>query len=355
MKKTLVALAALAVVGAASAQSTVSITGKVGAAYQSVDSATGVASRGMNLTNADFKLAAMEDLGGGLRAMASVSYETPVNGGVGAGTFSQGVVRRDTSLALMGQFGTLSFNNTRSTNWLTKAFVAPAELQHGIYDLGAMGIVNRAPVDVLTFQTKSMSGVQGLVQWTDTGHPVFNAGNVDGTPTPAVNVLTLGGTYAQGPLAAGLQYKMHYFSDKDKNAAQAFGGIGRKNRLEAFATYDLGMAKVGVGFDGGNVGTVDNALAPANLNGGGVGQAMVDFNKSSAYSLGVSAPVGAMTVGANWAKRENSNMFETVVKYDLSKRTYVNTSWGRQSQDQGPLNGRDITGHQYRVGMYHTF
>ena len=62
-----------------------------------------------------------------------------------------------------------------------------------------------------------------------------------------------------------------------------------------------------------------------------------------------------MTVGANWAKRENSNMFETVVKYDLSKRTYVNTSWGRQSQDQGPLNGRDITGHQYRVGLYHTF
>jgi predicted porin len=83
---------------------------------------------------------------------------------------------------------------------------------------------------------------------------------------------------------------------------------------------------------------------------------MVDFNKSSAYSLGVSAPVGAMTVGANWAKRENSNMFETVVKYDLSKRTYVNTSWGRQSQDA--LNGAAgaiTTGHQYRVGLYHTF
>jgi predicted porin len=346
MKKTLVALAALAVVGAASAQSTVSITGKVGAAYQSVDSATGVASRGMNLTNADFKLAAMEDLGGGLRAMASVSYETPVTGAVGAGTFSQGVVRRDTSLALMGQFGLLSFNNTRSSNWLTKAFVAPAELQHGIYDLGAMGIVNRSPVDVLTFQTKAMSGVQGLVQWTDTG--------TDGTATPSVNVLTLGGTYAQGPLAAGLQYKMHYFTDAYKNTTQAFGGIGRKNRLEAFATYDLGMAKVGVGFDGGNVGTVDNALAPAALGGGS--QAMVDFNKSSAYSLGVSAPVGAMTVGANWAKRENSNMFETVVKYDLSKRTYVNTSWGRQSQDA--LNGAAgaiTTGHQYRVGLYHTF
>ena len=117
-----------------------------------------------------------------------------------------------------------------------------------------MGIVNRSPVDVLTFQTKAMSGVQGLVQWTDTG--------TDGTATPSVNVLTLGGTYAQGPLAAGLQYKMHYFTDAYKNTTQAFGGIGRKNRLEAFATYDLGMAKVGVGFDGGNVGTVDNDLGP---------------------------------------------------------------------------------------------
>jgi predicted porin len=338
MKKTLVALAALAVVGAASAQSTVSMTGVIGAAYQSVDSAAGTAARGTTLTNADFKLTAMEDLGGGMRAVASASFETPTPGSsTPSGTFGQGVVRRDTSVGLMGEFGTVSFTNTRSGNLLTKGMVAPANLQDIIYD---SNVVTRAAVDAVTYLTKPMNGLQALVQWIDTA--------ADGNTTPAVNVLVLGGTYAQGPLAAGLQYKMHYFTDAAQNAAAPLGGIARKNRLEAFATYDLGMAKVGVGYDGPIIGTIDNVAA--------FGQPAVDFNQSHAYSLGVAAPVGAMTVGANWAKRNTANMFETVVKYDLSKRTWVNTSWGRQSNDA--LNGAAgaiTTGHQYRVGLYHAF
>ncbi|MBK7051453.1 MAG: porin [Rhodoferax sp.] len=74
MKKTIVALAALTAVGGVFAQSSVSITGLVGAAYQSVDNSagTGSAARGLTLTNADIKLTAVEDLGGGLKAIASV-------------------------------------------------------------------------------------------------------------------------------------------------------------------------------------------------------------------------------------------------------------------------------------------
>lgn len=190
MKKTLVALAALAVVGAASAQSTVSMTGVIGAAYQSVDSAAGTAARGTTLTNADFKLTAMEDLGGGMRAVASASFETPTPGSsTPSGTFGQGVVRRDTSVGLMGEFGTVSFTNTRSGNLLTKGMVAPANLQDIIYD---SNVVTRAAVDAVTYLTKPMNGLQALVQWIDTA--------ADGNTTPAVNVLVLGGTYAQGPL-----------------------------------------------------------------------------------------------------------------------------------------------------------
>lgn len=352
MKKTLVALAALAVVGAASAQS-VSMTGVIGAAYQSVDSAFGTAQRGMTLTNADFKLTAMEDLGGGLRAIASASFETPVTGSatntatgaVGStGNFGQGVVRRDTSVALMGSFGTVSFTNSRSTNLLTKGMVAPANLQDGIYD---SNVITRAPVDVLTYQTTSMNGLQGLVQYVESG-PGLTAAGVDGNATPSVSILVLGATYTQGPLAVGAQYKMHYFLDADTNAVAALGGIARKNRLEAFATYDLGPAKIGFGYDGGIVGTVDNAAV--------FGQPAVDFNQASAYSLGVSAPIGAITVGANWAKRDTANMFETVAKYDLSKRTNVNASWGRQSNDaKNNAAGAVTTGHQYRLGLYHNF
>ena len=70
MKKTLVAIAALALVGAASAQSSVNLTGKFAFAYKSANDGQGIATSkasGFEVTDGNVVFAAVEDLGGGLK------------------------------------------------------------------------------------------------------------------------------------------------------------------------------------------------------------------------------------------------------------------------------------------------
>ncbi|MEK9896683.1 MAG: porin, partial [Burkholderiaceae bacterium] len=68
MKKTLIALAALGVVGAASAQ--ITITGQVGFGVQNV---MGTPAAKFDLTDGDINFSGSEDLGGGLSISASTS------------------------------------------------------------------------------------------------------------------------------------------------------------------------------------------------------------------------------------------------------------------------------------------
>lgn len=336
MKKTIVALAALTAVGGVFAQSSVSITGLVGAAYQSVDNSagTGSAARGLTLTNADIKLTAVEDLGGGLKAIASVVFETPAlsagpaPGLPSSGRFGQGLTRSDTTLGLTGSIGTLTFANTRSTHMLTRGMVAPANLQDGIYDTS--GIITRVGVDALTYSIAPISGFTGFIQLVEDSN--------DGNVHAGVFTHVIGVTYANGPMAAGVQFKRSSF-DAPPAYAVAAANIARTSRYEAFATYDLGVAKLGVGYDGSTTGVAYNSTSDAN-----------------AYSLGLSAPVGAITVGFNWAKRDVNSLTEYVVKYDLSKRTSLNASFGKQTFDAAPAaSTTGVNGQQYRVGLYHAF
>lgn len=361
MKKTLVAVAALTLVSGAFAQSTVYLTGLVGAAAQSFDRfndgtgakdpVTGLSAinngnreRGISLTDATIKVGVTEDLGGGLKAAANIQFDSI--GSSSDATFGKGLLRRNTDISLTGGFGQVSFTNTRSGNLLTKGMVAPSNLYLGIYD-GSM-VVNRSPVDALTYGMK-FGDFTGSVQYVEA--------DTDGEWDAKVKVGVLNLGYAKGPIAAGVAVKGYSFRDgQDEKLAAAYGsGIARKNRLEAFATYDFGVAKLGVGYDGKNVGTSDAAplanLANeyASIRTAGTPD-YVRFNNAAAYSVGVSAPIGAFTVGANYAKRDIAKLTEVVAKYDLSKRTNLNASLGRQTANEGTDSG-----NQYRIGMYHSF
>lgn len=337
MKKTLVALAALAVAGGAFAQSTVSLTGLVGAAAQSFDSYHGTRQRGIALTDATIKVGVTEDLGGGLKAAARIELDSV--GSTSDAQFARGLLRRTTDLSLTGGFGRVSFTNTRSGNLLTKGMVAPANLYNGIYD-GSM-VVNRSPVDVLTY---------GMAFGDFTASVQYVEAATDGEWNAHTKVGVLNGGYAKGPLAVGIAAKMYNFRDPGAKDASA-----RDNRLEAFATYDLGMVKLGLGYDGKNVGTSDliYAASPADeyqaIRTKGTSE-YVRFNRAAAWSVGVSAPIGAFTVGANYAKRDIAKLTEVAANYALSKRTSFNASLGRQTANEGTDSG-----NQYRVGMYHSF
>src|SRR5512133_2880357 len=244
MKKTLIALAVLATAGTAFAQSTVSLTGLVGAAAQSFDSFGGSRQRGISLTDATIKVGVVEDLGGGLKAAANVQFDSI--GSTSDATFGKGLLRRNTSVSLTGGFGQVSFTNTRSGNLLTKGMVAPANLYNGIYD-GSL-VVTRSPVDALTYGTK-FGDFTASVQYVEA--------STDGEWNAKTKVGVLNGGYAKGPIAAGVAIKAYSFREDLPLGLER----ARKNRVEAFATYDLGVAKLGVGYDGKNVGTSDAVYA----------------------------------------------------------------------------------------------
>lgn len=299
--KELFALAALAVSGATFAQSSVTLSGVVGFGYQT--SSAGV--KGLTNTDNTFAIGAVEDLGGGLKASVATNFDSTTS------TFGGNVLRRNNSIGLSGSFGALSISNTRSSDMLINGMVAPSYLPDGMYD--SSGIITRANVDVLQYTLPSFSGFTPFVQYVEAAD--------DGNGASAVKFYVVGTTYTAGPLALGVQVK------KNNNAAA--GAVS--NNTEAFATYDLGVAKFGLGFDSKN--TFASGVTTANA-------------AKSATSVGVSVPLGALTVGANYAVRGDAKVTEFAAKYDLSKRTAVRLSTGKQSVD---------TSNQNRLALVHTF
>jgi hypothetical protein len=344
MKKSLLVIAVLsAFTGVASAQSSVTLSGFLAAGWQSQPNS--VRARGMTITDYTIRLGVVEDLGNDMRAMATMELtdasgdagETPVPSNVvptttagapvGAnGRYRKAIARDNTTLALAGKFGSVSYINTRSGDLLTSAMVAPASLPDGIYD--SSNILTRAAIDYLVYSTPSLGGFTISAGWTEsatTGTPTGLDGTASGAKT---YVLTT--RYAAGPVAAALSYK------KPKIAAAA---NTQGYNLEAFATYDLGVAKFGFGFDGKRTST--------------------GSTEKSAMSLGVSAPVGPMVLGVNYAKRDVNKLWEAVAMYNFSKRTAINASFGKQTVIAGvggsasPLT-TDKYG-QHRIRLQHTF
>jgi predicted porin len=333
MKKTLIALAAVAVSSAAMAQVTVS--GAWGVAYQSFDTAAVAAkngvvasgtpgtsgyvaatsgtaavpageSKGFSMTDADINFAVSEDLGNGLRASGSVSLSANNSRG-------GSVTKNDSSLALSGGFGTISVANTRSSNAAIAANVFAASTP--VVSIYA-STDSRAAGDAVTYTTPELvKGLRlSLTQFEAT------EGNVT---SEEVNIV--GATYSAGPLAVVLAVKDY---------SSALNTAGAEDRTEAAVTYDFGVARVGLGY--GTKTTATDAATGA-----------VTGHAGTYY--GITVPMGAITIGANGGKRGDANYMDAGVKYALSKRSTINVMFGER--DTG--NGVDLS--QYRIGLFHTF
>lgn len=346
MKKSLVALAALAVVGAASAQSTVTLSGKLAFAYATANSAndrvTGaeVKKNGLGVTDGDFVLTASEDLGGGMKATASMAVQSR-----GRDTDIKG---RDASLNISGGFGTVT--------------IGAVEAANGILGLGGAG----APVI-------GMDGACGVAACTTTALPTTNglaraaldaAGNVDilqytspdfngfkvavavlegagglgayGSESTAANqdATLLRVTYAGGPVAVMADY-----TNYGLNAV----AVGADDRIRVSGSYDLGVVKLGAGYQ------TKKTTAATN-------------NGNKQYILGVSAPVGAaLTVGANYVRNTQDAAvtvkgYELGANYALSKRTGIQVAY--QNLSESEANGVAAIGGSattFRVRLMHSF
>ncbi len=320
MKKTLIALAVLAASGASFAQSSVTLSGVYSFSYQKDLTATtanptyigGTSTpsgaltagegKGFAVTDANLKLAAVEDLGGGLKASFDYTLET----GAQRGTMT---TRADSGIAVSGTFGTVALRNTRSSD-LIAAIGSPAiNLPDGLYD--SSNIVARAAGDLVSYTLPAFSGVTASFTYFE-----GNDGAIS-LPTTDRSAYIVGLSYANGPLTVGAALK----------SVNTPASTTKSSNYELMAAYDLGVAKVSYAFDGKSATTGTYA--------------------DNASGVSVTVPAGAISLGANYFKRGTNKVTEVGATYAFSKRTSLSLSSGKQTAD--------AAGNQMRVRLAHSF
>jgi hypothetical protein len=354
MKKSLIALAALAAFGTVSAQSTVALTGKLRFSYGQTESAAGAKVTGIAVTDGDWNIAATEDLGGGLKAGANMALrlrgrdaanDTLSGNGIVAGN---GARPRDSSLFVSGGFGTVTVGAIEAGNGLLPLLTAGGPTFIGLDN----GVQLAAPTntDMLSYRTPTMSGFSAVAMKLDN----VGAGGAEAASVTADATL-FGVNYANGPLSAALDITNYsansytaltgialglptgaaanVYSSSAQAAITAAGIPDTRTRMSA--NYDLGIARVAIGYQ-----TAKNAA---------------DVTKKET-GFGVSAPFGAFNVGAVYATSKtdgvagNNKGYDLAVQYNLSKRTYV--AFQAQSTKTA---GATASATNQRVQLAHSF
>ena len=348
MKKSLIALAALAAVTAASAQSTVTLTGAIQAGYQthisaattnyvlpgSTSTAPTTAAltkgqvKGFTLMDRAITLTVLEDLGGGLAAFGSTKMER-------AGDFRGAQVAfADTNLGLRStSVGEFSFRNTRTSDTFA-AIVSPAiSLRDGLYDDN--GITSRGAADIVTYTTPELiKGLKASLSFVE-----LNDGDIN-VPATNSSLQVLGVSYVNGPLTVNGAYK----TQANKAAAASTTQIS-KATYELAALYNAGFAVIGLGYDGASTeGTTALATTGAVLQ-----------TDKSAMALSVTVPVGQISLGMEHWVRGKSTETRFGAMYALSKRSSLTVAYGTKDFPKlnNPTNVK--ASNQYRLSMLHTF
>jgi predicted porin len=292
MKKTLIALATVAVTTGAMAQ--VTLSGGAAYGYQSTKT-NSVDAKGFGVDTAAFKMSASEDLGGGMKLSAAIAL-----GGLTRGDTPTG---EDFTIVVSGGFGSV--------------LLGQIEIGSGIRGLAQAGApVNNMQGEILGAATAGTD----IVKYTapKMGDFTFSASHTEtkglatGMTTGQSTATTVGVDYASGPIAAKIDS-----SSWSENATL-------DSRYRIAASYDLGVVKVGAGRE-------DITL--------------VSTLHTKYTMFGVSAPLSAnVTVGAVSVKEDIAGVTRSGTSvgasYALSKRTSVSAntaSWeitGQTAKDK---------------------
>lgn len=380
MKKTLVALAALAATGAF-AQSSVTLYGAVDASYSYMSSGDVSASKLTSSQLGSSKLGFMgtEDLGGGLKA--NFKLEGGLNNDTGAGkatnTNNQATGASSTQagltfqrfayVGLSGGFGELRLGREYNNTFLqVQAAVdpfgtnGPADSTQMMLRLGAYEGKSANEINVsnsIGYTTPSMGGFSANAQYF-MGENASND-NVNGANNG--NGYSIMAMYAAGPLfiSAG-QTKTGYGTWPTSMLTS-----GDFTMRALSASYNLGVAKI--------VGTIaheEAAMFTSALAG------VTPTNDS--YLLGVIVPMGAANFKASWvhaarnsgltgATDQTGNLLGLGVDYALSKRTVAYATYANVSNSDGVAGSSPVystgisdgktnnSSSNFAIGVYHKF
>lgn len=327
MKKTLVALAALAVVGAASAQSSYTIYGTVDATLQfgngDVKNLTALGNSGLNSSEIGFR--GIEDLGGGLKAGFILAGGVNNDNGTGASTNTNNqasgasasggfVFNRRSYLRLMGNFGELRVGRDYTPAFWQEAVYDPMGI-NGVgtsraFQGGAAysGVTAVRASNSIGYLSPSMSGFGVWVQ----GYLGENASN--NTNNDAGTGASVRFTYDNGPLSLGAAF------------ASTNSGPGVDNQVSTLGgTYDLKVAKI-------------NAYVLKNQ--------MTNKHDIDGYLIGGTMPMGPGLIRASYSNTDSGagavGQFALSYVYSLSKTAQIYGTFANVSNSNGAaaaLNG----------------
>ena len=370
MKKSLIALAAVAATGAAMAQSTVTVWGVVDAAVtkgsvSGGNSVTALSSSGISSSQLGFR--GSEDMGGGMRANFWLEAGLANDNGQGAATNANNQPIASSVAAIRAGTQGLTFAR-RSTVSLSGGFgeirlgrdYTPQFWNWTVYDpFGTNGVgTNRAMLSSVA---------------------LLNSGGTGGTSVRASNSITYlfnhgaNATFASGNngLHAAVQMYM------GENLSDAAGGTKKDGSGSGIRVgYNAGPLSLAVGY--GRTEFVAGDTTMTNFGGAydlKVVRVMAQISNDKAGTvkgdgmlLGVTAPVGAGLLRASYSTYENkatkAESKQTAVGYvhNLSKRTRAYATYARVTNSGGAniaLGGAtgkaNASSTGFDIGMTHSF
>lgn len=322
MKKSLIALAVLgAMVGAAQAQSSVTLYGKVDVGLIHTDPFGGVSQLRVdsgNFSGSRWGLMGSEDLGGGLKANFQLEQGFSVDTGAQAAAGQQ--FSRNSWLGLSGGWGEVRIGKPWTayddvSGAINAMWDSTFSVENSFFRSTAY---NANPGNTIKYTTPSFGGFSGAVSYT-----LDEVKNIDN------NIVSVALAYANGPLAAGFGYQAE---------GQGAGPDLKYTRLSA--SYDFGVAVLK----------------------GLYGNTKLGAAKTNEYSIGADIPLGgafALSTSYGYSKDNNAagsekrKGFTIGGLYTLSKRTDVYlgvTDW------DGKTGGVKTNGDtKYGFGMRHSF
>jgi len=360
MKKSLVALAALAVVGAASAQSSVTLFGGLdtGVSRYSLGGVSKTLMTTSGLYSSRIGFRGVEDLGGGMTA--SFHLEAAIQNDTGAspqtGTNNQGGVTggggltfsRRSTVSLSGKFGEVRLGRDYT----------PTFWNHTVFDaFGTLGAAAGSNMTLITNGANTGARASNSVGYLyNSANPAGNTGfygqAMYALGENASNVANksdgqywgIRAGFAQGPLNVAVA------TGKEKNLAN-----GDFTNTNIGGSYDLGVANLMALF--------------ARQNSGLAGTRINSWELSAQIPVGQGyIPVSYSAVKRNDVIGSNSNQFGLGYVYNLSKRTALYATYSRLNNKTGALstfsggNGSsgglaaaNGAGNGYDFGIKHTF
>jgi hypothetical protein len=269
MKKTLIALATVAVTTGAMAQ--VTLSGGISMGWESNTVAAGTSTTGFGTQDAFVKFNASEDLGGGLKVTSSFFIESITEGDTPDGG--------DAILTLSGGFGALQLSSADAGDFL------PVD--------GLTASSEGVSLDRFTYTLPTL--VPGLAVALTAHDGDLSA---TGAATSGDGITTIATTYTTGPIKGEFNYSNYSVDTTD-------------TKVQYAGTYDFGVAKVRYG--------VTKVSYPVSTGTSDITESGLTITVPVSSDLTVTL-ASAKAKTATVAARSGSSLN---VKYALSKRTNV--------------------------------